>query len=86
MSQLSKVGKISDAMVEEIIKLAWADTVPFETIKIEYGLTENQVRAFMRKHQPEKTYIRWRERVEARAGTGSKHQVLSTKTSARMKY
>lgn len=82
---MSTLPPLSNDIVEEIIKLAWADTVPFETIKIEYGLTENQVRAFMRKHQSEKTYIRWRERVEARAGSKSKHGRISTKTSSRMK-
>lgn len=71
--------------IEEIIKLAWADTVPFETIRIEYGLSESEVRKLMRQHQTEKTYVRWRMRVEARSGTSSKHEKLSYKTSSRMK-
>lgn len=74
------------AHIEEIIKLAWADTVPYETIKLEYGLTENELRHFMRAHQTEKTYIRWRERMTARSGSSSKHEKLTKKTSARMKY
>ena len=72
--------------IEQIILMAWGDTIPFETIKIEYGLTENQVRALMRKHQSEKTYRRWRERVQKRSGSSSKHELLSTKTSTRQKY
>lgn len=75
----------STDQIEEIIKLAWADTIPFETIRLEYGLTENQIRKFMRIHQPAKTYIRWRERVETRSGASSKHLALSTKSGARIK-
>jgi uncharacterized protein (TIGR03643 family) len=72
--------------IEQIILMAWGDTIPFEAIKREYGLTENQVRTLMRKHQSEKTYRRWRERVEKRSGLSSKHEQLSTKTSTRQKY
>jgi uncharacterized protein (TIGR03643 family) len=72
--------------IEAIILMAWGDTIPFETIEREYGLTQNQVQAFMRKHQAPKTYVRWRERVEKRAGAKSKHERLTKKTSARQKF
>jgi uncharacterized protein (TIGR03643 family) len=66
--------------------MAWGDTITFETITREYGLTENQVCKLMRKNQTLKTYRRWRERVQGRSGQSSKHEKLSTKTSARQKY
>jgi len=72
--------------IEQIILMAWADTIPFETIEREYGLTANEVQKLMRKHQTEKTYRRWRERVTARSGKSSKHEALTTKTSTRQKY
>ncbi len=72
--------------IEHIILMAWGDTIPFEVIRREYDLTENQVRALMRKHQSEKTYIRWRKRVETRSGASSKHEQLSQKTSTRQKF
>lgn len=72
--------------IEQIILMAWGDTVPFETIKREYGLTANQVQKLMRKHQSDKTYQRWRERVTARSGESSKHEKLTLKTSMRQKY
>jgi uncharacterized protein (TIGR03643 family) len=78
--------QLTDIDIEQIILMAWGDTIPFETITREYGLTENQVRALMRKHQSEKTYRRWRERVQKRAGVSSKHEHLSTKTSTKQKY
>jgi uncharacterized protein (TIGR03643 family) len=77
---------LTDIDIEQIILMAWGDTIPFETITREYGLTENQVRTLMRKYQSEKTYRRWRERVQKRAGVRSKHALLSTKTSTKQKY
>ncbi len=77
---------LNEIDIEHIILMAWGDTIPFEAITREYGLTENQVRKIMRKHQSEKTYRRWRVRVEKRNGASSKHEALSTKTSTRQKY
>jgi uncharacterized protein (TIGR03643 family) len=78
--------ELTEIDIEQIILMAWGDTIPFEAIWREYGLTENQVRSLMRKHQSEKTYRRWRERVEKRNGLSSKHERLSTKTSTKQKY
>jgi uncharacterized protein (TIGR03643 family) len=77
---------LTEIDIEQIILMAWGDTIPFEAITREYGLTENQVRKLMRQHQSEKTYRRWRERVQTRSGASSKHELLSTKTSTRQKY
>ena len=83
---MNQKHSLNDIDIEQIILMAWGDTIPFETIAIEYGLTETEVRKLMRANQTEKTYIRWRKRVEERSGTGSKHASLSTKTSTRQKY
>jgi uncharacterized protein (TIGR03643 family) len=72
--------------IEQIILMAWGDTIPFETIRIEYGLTEGAVRKLMRAHQSPKTYRRWRERVTRRNGASSKHTALSKISSTRQKY
>jgi len=62
-----KLPTLPPALKEELIKLAWADDVTFETMFLEFGLTENQIRACMRAWQTPKTYARWRRRVEKRA-------------------
>ncbi len=72
--------------IENIILMAWGDTIPFETIHAEYGLTENQVRKLMRQHQSPNTYRRWRERVTSRSGAKSKHAALTLVTSTRQKF
>lgn len=72
--------------IEQIILMAWADTISFETINREWNLTENQVIQFMRTHQSPKTYTRWRKRVEGRNGDRSKHEAISKVTSRRQKF
>ena len=72
--------------IEQIILMAWGDTIPFETIRLEYGLTEGEVRKLMRTHQSEKTYRRWRERVTKRAGASSKHIRKTRISSTRQKF
>ncbi|HMA79191.1 MAG TPA: TIGR03643 family protein [Candidatus Paceibacterota bacterium] len=79
-------GELTTIDIEQIILMAWGDTIPFESIEREYGLTEGAVKKLMRAHQSEKTYRRWRERVTARRGPSSKHKQLTRKTSARQKY
>lgn len=69
--------------IEQIILLAWADTIPFETIKLEYNLTENAVRSLMHQNQSPKTYTRWRKRVENRS---RKHAATSKITSHAFKF
>ncbi len=81
-----KTPPLTATSIEHIILMAWADTVPFESIRREYNLTENEVRALMRRHQSPKTYRRWRERVERRKGAQSKHERLSTVESKRQKF
>jgi uncharacterized protein (TIGR03643 family) len=86
MVKETKSEQLTQIDIEQIILMAWGDTIPFETIKIEYGLNETDVRKLMRANQTEKTYIRWRKRVEERSGKSSKHAELSTKTSTKQKY
>jgi uncharacterized protein (TIGR03643 family) len=78
--------ELTEIDIEQIILMAWGDTILFETIEREYGLNETIVRKLMRTNQSEKTYIRWRKRVEARSGASSKHEALTHKTSTRQKY
>jgi uncharacterized protein (TIGR03643 family) len=78
--------KFSDTDIEQIILMAWGDTISFEAIEREFGLKENEVRKIMRQHQSPKTYRRWRERVEKRSGRSSKHEAFSVVSSRRQKF
>jgi uncharacterized protein (TIGR03643 family) len=81
-----KRAAFTSPQIEQIILMAWGDTISFETIFREWGLNENEVVAFMRKHQSPRTYVRWRKRVEGRNGDRSKHETLSKVTSRRQKF
>lgn len=79
--------KFSDADIERIILMAWGDTITFDTITREYGLTHDEIVAFMKAHQSPKTYARWRERsTKLHTGRGGKHEALTTVSSRRQKF
>jgi uncharacterized protein (TIGR03643 family) len=49
---------------ERIQRMAWEDRTPFLAIEAQFGLTEEQVKAFMKSIIPLKRYEAWRERVK----------------------
>ena len=81
-----KKTSYTTAEIEQIILMAWGDTISFETIKREWGLTQNEVVAFMRHYQSPATYARWRKRVEGRSGDRSKNEKISRVSSRRQKF
>ena len=54
---------MTDADKSAIIEMALSDHVPFDTIKVEYGLAEKQVVALMRENLRPGSYCMWRKRV-----------------------
>ena len=57
--------------VSRIIEMAWEDRTPFEAIKIQFGKTEADVIALMRKELKRSSFKRWRKRVNS--GISQKH-------------
>ena len=53
-------------LIHEIIHLAWADEVSFDTINRQYGVSEAQVIKIMRKHLKLSSFKIWRTRVYGR--------------------
>lgn len=49
---------------DRIIEMAWEDRTPFEAIKYQFGLQEDEVRAFMKSELKFSSYKLWRKRVE----------------------
>ena len=49
---------------DEIIEMALSDKVPFDTIKMLYGLDENRVKRLMKAALKPGSYRAWRRRVE----------------------
>ena len=57
--------------IDRIIEMAWEDRTPFEAIEIQFGLTEADVIAFMRKNLKRSSFNLWRKRVNS--GVSQKH-------------
>lgn len=51
------------AQTSAVVEMALSDHVPFETIRLEYGLSEKQVQALMRRVLKAGSYRAWRKRV-----------------------
>lgn len=49
--------------IDRVIEMAWEDRTTFDAIKIQFGLSENEVKAVMKKHLKFNSYKLWRERV-----------------------
>jgi len=61
-----KVNKenLSEADIDRIIEMAWEDRTSFDAIKRQFGLSEAEVKALMKKNLKFSSYILWRKRVE----------------------
>lgn len=53
-------------IIDRIIEMAWEDRTPFEAIELQFGLTEPQVIALMRREMQASSFRMWRERVSGR--------------------
>ena len=56
---------------DRIIEMAWEDRTPFEAIKIQFGFSEGDVIALMRKELKRSSFNLWRKRVNS--GVSQKH-------------
>ncbi|MBN2646639.1 MAG: TIGR03643 family protein [Thiotrichales bacterium] len=70
----------SEEAISRIIEMAWEDRTPFEAIESNYGLTESQVIALMRRNLKSKSFKVWRERV---SGRKTKHLKLRSEAVTR---
>ncbi|MEC8882654.1 MAG: TIGR03643 family protein [Pseudomonadota bacterium] len=60
--------------ISAVIQMAWEDDVPFEAIYQQYGLSESECIALMRRELKPSSFRLWRKRV---TGRKSKHSRLS---------
>jgi uncharacterized protein (TIGR03643 family) len=63
---------LSTADTDRIIEMAWEDRTPFEAIEFQFGLSEADVIALMRRSLKRSSFNLWRKRVNS--GVSSKHQ------------
>jgi uncharacterized protein (TIGR03643 family) len=68
--------------IDRIIQMAWEDRTPFEAIRVQFGLKEDEVKQLMKRELKASSYRLWRERVEA---CSTKHAKLRNSEIDRFK-
>lgn len=67
---------------DRIIEMAWEDRTSFDAIRLQFGVTEQQVIELMRKEMKLSSFKLWRERVQGRR---TKHAKPAEQDSFRFK-
>ena len=52
--------------IDRIVEMAWEDRTSFEAIQYQFGLSESDVIALMRKEMKSSSFRMWRKRVSGR--------------------
>ena len=76
------MNKLDQIQIDRVIEMAWEDRTPFEAIKFQFGLNEQDVIKLMRKEMKTKSFNLWRKRVQRRK---TKHAKLRDVTVDRFK-
>ena len=76
------MNKLDQIQIDRVIEMAWEDRTPFEAIKFQFGLKEQDVINLMRKEMKTKSFNLWRKRVQGRK---TKHAKLRDVTVDRFK-
>ncbi len=56
---------LTEREIDRIIEMAWEDRTPFDAIHYQFGLTEDRVKALMKRELKFSSYRLWRQRVES---------------------
>ena len=60
------MGDLQSSNIDRIIEMAWEDRTSFEAIQYQFGLSERDVIALMRKEMKLSSFRMWRKRVSGR--------------------
>ena len=52
--------------VDRIIEMAWEDRTPFDAIRLQFGIKEEEVIRLMRREMKPSSFKMWRARVQGR--------------------
>ncbi len=61
--------------IDRIIEMAWEDRTTFDAIKLQFGISEQEVIEIMRKEIKLSSFKMWRERVQGRSTKHAKLRV-----------
>ena len=66
--------QFSVEQTDRIIEMAWEDRTPFDAIKYQFGIKEQEVISLMRNNLKPSSFKLWRKRVQGRKTKHSKHR------------
>lgn len=61
-----KLPDLDTQALDRILEMAWEDRTPFDAIEAQFGLSEKQVIALMRREMQPSSFKMWRKRVSGR--------------------
>jgi uncharacterized protein (TIGR03643 family) len=70
-----KKKQFSVEQIDRIIEMAWEDRTPFDAIKYQFGIKEQEVISLMRNNLKPSSFKLWRKRVQGRKTKHSKQRV-----------
>jgi uncharacterized protein (TIGR03643 family) len=66
--------------IDRIVEMAWEDRTPFDAITLQFGISEAQTIAIMRKEMKASSFRMWRKRVQGRSTKhGAKHASVGSR-------
>ena len=77
-----RIAALSSDEVNRIVQMAWEDRTAFDTITIQFGVSEAEVIQLMRKTMKRSSFELWRQRV---TGRKTKHMALRQSEITRFK-
>lgn len=77
-----QLPSLSSTTINRVIEMAWEDRTPFGAIAFQFGLSEKQVIALMRREMKSSSFRMWRKRV---SGRKTKHQKLRSFAGGRFR-
>lgn len=80
--KIRKLLKLTSINIDRVIEMAWEDRTPFEAIKHQFQLTEQDVITLMRRELKPSSFKLWRKRVQGRK---TKHKYLRNFNEGRFK-
>jgi uncharacterized protein (TIGR03643 family) len=63
---MKKQLDLKPEQIDRVIEMAWEDRTPFDAIKLQFGLKEEEVIRMMRREMKSSSFKMWRERVQGR--------------------
>jgi uncharacterized protein (TIGR03643 family) len=77
-----ELPEIDSATIDRVLEMAWEDRTTFDAIELQFGLSEPQVIALMRREMKASSFRMWRKRV---TGRDTKHSARRDFVAGRFK-